>query len=48
VVLADEINRAALKRRSALLECMEEGQVTADIKTHQLLIRFSYRDAKPH
>jgi MoxR-like ATPase len=36
VVLADEINRASPKTQSALLECMEEGQVTADIKTHQL------------
>jgi MoxR-like ATPase len=36
VVLADEINRASPKTQSALLECMEEGQVTADIKTHLL------------
>jgi MoxR-like ATPase len=36
VVLADEINRASPKTQSALLECMEEGQVTADIKTHPL------------
>src|SRR4028119_600324 len=36
VVLADEINRASPKTQSALLECMEEGQVTADIKTHHL------------
>jgi MoxR-like ATPase len=36
VVLADEINRASPKTQSALLECMEEGQVTADIKTHRL------------
>ncbi len=30
VVLADEINRASPKTQSALLECMEEGQVTVD------------------
>lgn len=30
VVLADEINRATPKAQSALLECMEEGQVTID------------------
>lgn len=30
VVLADEINRAMPKTQSALLECMEEMQVTAD------------------
>jgi MoxR-like ATPase len=36
VVLADEINRANPKTQSALLECMEEGQVTADLQTHRL------------
>lgn len=36
LVLADEINRASPKTQSALLECMEEGQVTADLRTHQL------------
>lgn len=36
VVLADEINRASPKTQSALLECMEEGQVTADLQTHHL------------
>lgn len=30
MVLADEINRATPKTQSALLECMEEGQVTVD------------------
>ncbi len=30
VVLGDEINRASPKTQSALLECMEEGQVTVD------------------
>lgn len=36
IVLADEINRASPKTQSALLECMEEGQITADLKTHPL------------
>ncbi len=36
VVLADEINRASPKTQSALLECMEEHQVTIDLKTHAL------------
>lgn len=36
IVLADEINRASPKTQSALLECMEEGQVTADLVTHLL------------
>lgn len=30
IVLADEINRASPKTQSALLECMEEGNVTSD------------------
>lgn len=34
VVLADEINRASPKTQSALLEVMEEHQVTVDGKTH--------------
>lgn len=34
VVLADEINRATPKTQSALLECMEERQVTVDGVTH--------------
>lgn len=34
VVLADEINRASPKTQSALLEVMEERQVTVDGKTH--------------
>jgi MoxR-like ATPase len=34
LVLADEINRASPKTQSALLEVMEERQVTADGKTH--------------
>ena len=36
VVLADEINRASPKTQSALLECMEEGQVTVDLQTRKL------------
>jgi len=34
VVLADEINRAPPKTQAALLEAMEEGQVTVDGETH--------------
>src|SRR5829696_8248069 len=36
IVLGDEINRASPKTQSALLECMEEGQVTIDTETHPL------------
>ena len=36
VVLADEINRASPKTQSALLEVMEERQVTVDGATHQV------------
>lgn len=36
VVLADEINRTSPKTQSALLESMEEGQVTVDGVTYQL------------
>ena len=36
VVLADEINRATPKTQSALLEAMEEHQVTVDGVTHKL------------
>src|SRR5210317_521307 len=36
LVLADEVNRATPKTQSALLEAMEEGQVTADGKTFRL------------
>lgn len=34
IVLADEINRTSPKTQSALLECMEERQVTVDGVTH--------------
>ncbi|MDI3330379.1 MAG: MoxR family ATPase [Micrococcus sp.] len=36
VVIGDEINRASAKTQSALLECMEEHQVTVDGSTHRL------------
>jgi MoxR-like ATPase len=36
VVLADEINRASPKTQSALLESMEERQVTVDSETYKL------------
>jgi len=36
IVLGDEINRAPPKTQSALLEAMEEGQVTVDGETHEL------------
>jgi MoxR-like ATPase len=36
IFLADEINRATPRAQSALLECMEESQVSADGKTYPL------------
>jgi MoxR-like ATPase len=36
LVLVDEINRASPKTQSALLECMQEAQVTVDGHTHPL------------
>jgi MoxR-like ATPase len=36
IVVGDEINRASPKTQSALLECMEEGQVTVDGTTYLL------------
>ena len=36
LILADEVNRANPKAQSALLEAMEEGQVTADGNTYKL------------
>jgi MoxR-like ATPase len=36
VVLGDEINRASPKTQSAMLECMEERQITVDTETYQL------------
>jgi MoxR-like ATPase len=40
VLLADEINRATPKTQSALLEAMEEGQVTCDGTPHTLPVPF--------
>ena len=40
IVLADEINRASPKTQSALLEAMEERQVSADGHSHQLPVPF--------
>jgi MoxR-like ATPase len=40
LVLADEINRAPAKVQSALLEAMQEGQVTVGGETHQLPVPF--------
>ena len=40
VVLADEINRATPKTQSALLEAMEERQMTVDGITHNLPVPF--------
>ena len=40
IVLADEINRATPKTQSALLEAMEESQVTVDGVTHRLPVPF--------
>jgi MoxR-like ATPase len=36
IVLADEINRATPKVQSALLECMEEEQITVEGVTHRM------------
>ena len=36
IVLADEVNRATPKTQSALLEAMEENQITVDGNTHYL------------
>jgi MoxR-like ATPase len=40
IVLGDEINRASPKTQSALLESMEERQVTVDGETYQLGVPF--------
>ncbi len=40
IVVGDEINRASPKTQSALLECMEERQVTVDGVTHILQVPF--------
>jgi MoxR-like ATPase len=36
IVLVDEVNRASPKTQSALLECMEEHQITIDGVTHSM------------
>ncbi len=36
IILADEINRATPKVQSALLECMEEGQISVDGVPHRM------------
>jgi MoxR-like ATPase len=36
ILLADEINRASPRTQAALLEAMNEGQVTVESRTHQL------------
>lgn len=40
ILLADEINRATPRTQSALLECMEEKQVTVDGETRRLVLPF--------
>ncbi len=40
IVLADEINRASAKTQSAMLEIMEERQVTVDGHTYQMKLPF--------
>src|ERR1700753_3627966 len=40
IVVGDEINRASPKTQSALLECMEERQVTVDGLTYELQTPF--------
>src|SRR5437763_7597363 len=40
IVLGDEINRASPKTQSALLEAMEERQVTVDTTTYRLPVPF--------
>jgi MoxR-like ATPase len=40
IVVGDEINRASPKTQSALLECMEERQVTVDARTYPLTLPF--------
>ena len=48
IVVGDEINRASPKTQSALLECMEERQVTVDGVTYELEVPVhGDRDAEP-
>ena len=49
LVLADEINRATPRTQSALLEAMQERQVTVDRETHRLARPFLVlATQKPH
>src|ERR1700709_2473040 len=41
LLLADEVNRASSRTQSALLEAMEERQITADVPTYPLPEPFS-------
>ncbi len=48
LILADELNRASPRTQSALLQAMEEGQVSIDGKTLDLPQPFfCYRNTKP-
>ncbi len=47
-ILADEINRAPAKVQSALLEAMQERQVTIGDKTYRLEEPFWYWQLKIH
>ena len=48
LLLVDEINRASPKTQAALLECMQENQVTIDGVTYPLERPFMvHRDAEP-
>ena len=46
IVLADEINRASPKTQSALLEVMEESQITVDGVTYQVPFEYDDGDAQ--
>src|ERR1044071_8066625 len=50
IVLSDEVNRASPKTQAALLEAMEEHQITVDGVTHPLPSPFMVQatDASPH
>ena len=47
LLLADEINRAPAKTQSALLEAMQERQVSIDGEHHALSALHGVRDAEP-
>src|SRR3546814_9735358 len=48
IVVGDEINRASPKTQSALLECMEERQVTVDTQTWPLEAPFMVKIGRAH